>query len=150
MKTSVDNTTERPWGRLGSGAAAVVAAAGLVALGLTVLAAKPASALSDVPSGAHFTSWADNGKDGEIVIQPVRGDLPKVAVSVDGVVKTDTNCTPDAAGISHCLNVVALASGGEIEVVHNHAMMTYPCLTPGEKLTLSRLGDGWLVAKDAP
>jgi hypothetical protein len=149
MKTSIDSETRRTLMRLRSGAPAAVAVAGLIALGLIVLAPKPASAQPDIPAGAHFSSWADNGKDGERILQVVKGDLSKVAVSVDGLVKTDTNCDPDAAGVNHCHNVIGLANGGEIEVVHNHAMMRYPCLSPGEKLTLARLADGWLVAKDA-
>jgi len=127
---------------------AAVAVAGLAAFGLNGLWSGPASAESNISAGAHFTSWADNGKDGERILQLVKGDLPKVAVVVDGVVKSDTNCTQDASGISHCHNVIALANGGEIEVVHNHAMMRYPCLSPGQKLALTKLDDGWLVAKD--
>jgi hypothetical protein len=127
---------------------AAAAVVGLAAFGMGVLAARAASDEPAIPAGAHFTSWADNGNDGERVLQLVKGDLPKVAEVVTGVVKTDTNCDPDASGINHCHNVIALGNGGEIEVVHNHEMMHYPCLSPGDKLTLAKLADGWLVAKD--
>jgi hypothetical protein len=75
--------------------------------------------------------------------------MPAVGAVVSGVVKSDTNCDPDAQGIFHCHNVIALAGGGEIEVVHNHMMMNYPCLSPDQKLTLARLNSDWLVARDA-
>jgi hypothetical protein len=131
------------------GALALVA--GVVAtIGFTTLAQQAASAEPAIPASAKITSWADNGKGGERVLQLIKGDMPVVATTVAGVVKTDTNCDPDAEGINHCHNVIGLASGGEIEVIHNHMMMAYECLSPGQKLTLTRLDDtGWLVATDA-
>lgn len=130
-------------------AAAVIVLGGGIKVGLSLLPGQAVGAQLAVPAGAHFSSWAENGKNGERVIQLVRGTLPVVTVSVSGVVKSDTNCTPDAKGISHCNNTIALANGNEIEVVHNHAMMDYECLAPGQKLTLSKLDGDWLVAKDA-
>ena len=55
----------------------------------------------------------------------------------------------DAQGINHCHNVIELANGGEIEVIHNHSMMSYECLSPGQKLSLTPLNSDWVVAKDA-
>lgn len=130
-------------------AAAVILLGGGIKVGLSLLPGPAVGAQLAVPAGAHFSSWADNGKDGERVVQLVRGTLPVVTVSVSGVVNSDTNCTPDPQGISHCHNTIALSNGSEIEVVHNHAMMTYECLAPGQKLTLSKLDGDWLVAKDA-
>ena len=130
-------------------AAAVVVLGGGIKVGLSMLPGPAVGAQLPVPAGAHFSSWADNGKDGERVVQLIRGVLPVVSVSVSGVVKSDTNCTPDAQGISHCNNIIALANGGEIEVVHNHAMMDHECLAPGQKLSLSKLDGDWLVARDA-
>ncbi len=127
-------------GRLRDGALAI-------ALGLAVIAPASALALPTIPAGAHFTSWADNGKDGERILQVVRGDLPEGAGVVAGVVKTDTNCDEDADDINHCHNVIALGSGGEIEVVLNHRNTRTLCLSPGDKLTLTRMGGGWLAAK---
>jgi hypothetical protein len=131
------------------GALGLVAIGGLAAIGFSTLAQRPASAEPAIPAGAHFTSWADNGKDGQIMLQLVKGDTPAAGAIVSGVVKTDTNCEPDAQGIFHCHNVIALANGGEISVVHNHMMMNYPCLAPDQKLSLARLNSDWLVAKDA-
>ncbi len=130
------------------GALALAAVGGLAAVGFSSLAQQPASAEPAIPAGANFTSWADNGKDGQRMLQLVKGDMPAAGAVVSGVVKTDTNCDPDAQGIFHCHNVIALASGGEIEVVHNHMMMNYPCLAPDQKLTLARLNSDWVVAKD--
>ena len=48
------------------------------------------------------------------------------------VVETDTNCDPDANGISHCSNRLRLSDGQSIEVRHDHNMRTSPCLVPGE------------------
>jgi len=131
-----------------------VSVAGLVALGVGVLAPRSALAAPDIPAGAHFTSWADNGKaaddgkSGERVLQLVQGDLPKGTGIVAGVVKTDTACDEDDASLNHCHNVIALAGGGEIEVVLNHKNSRTLCLSPGDRLTLARLGGGWLVAKE--
>ena len=51
-----------------------------------------------------------------------------------GVVLTDTRCNPDRNGVSHCLNVIRLANGKSILVVHDHMMMLMPCLSPGERI----------------
>jgi hypothetical protein len=131
------------------GALALAAIGGLAAVGFSALAQQPASAEPAIPAGANFTSWADNGKDGQRVLQLVKGDMPAVGAVVSGVVKSDTNCDPDARGVFHCHNVIALAAGGEIEVVHNHMMMNYPCLAPDQKLSLARLDSDWVVARDA-
>ena len=136
----------RPWL---FGALALAAIGGLGAVSVASLAQQSAPTGSAIPAGANFTSWTDNGKDGQRVLQLVRGDMPVVEVAVSGVVKTDTNCDPDPQGVSHCHNVIKLADGGEIEVVHNHAMMIHDCLAPGQKLSLTRLEAGWIVAKDA-
>lgn len=130
-------------------AVALAGIAGLAAVGFGALAPQSASAEPAIPAGASFTSWADNGSNGQRVLQRVKGDLPVVAAVVTGVVKTDTNCDPDAQGINHCHNVIGLANGTEIEVIHNHSMMNHECLSPGQKLSLSRLDADWIVAKDA-
>jgi hypothetical protein len=54
-----------------------------------------------------------------------------------GRVLTDTRCTPDGKGVSHCLNRIRLANGSTIVVVHDHRMATMPCLSPGEHVTLT-------------
>ena len=51
-----------------------------------------------------------------------------------GVVLSDEQCQADAAGISHCLNQIRLASGRTITVRHPHDMRAIPCLAPGERV----------------
>ncbi|WP_026793063.1 hypothetical protein [Pleomorphomonas oryzae] len=130
-------------------AAVAVVLGGGIKVGLSALTGSAIGAQLPIPAGAHFSSWADNGKDGERVVQLVRGALPVGSLSVSGVVESDSNCTPDAQGISHCNNIITLANGSEIEVIHNHAMMDHECLAPGQKLSLSKLDGDWLVARGA-
>jgi hypothetical protein len=53
------------------------------------------------------------------------------------VVMTDTRCSPDKMGVSHCLNRMRLADGTVVTVVHDHRMMDMPCLSPGEHVVLT-------------
>ena len=53
------------------------------------------------------------------------------------VVLTDTRCTPDAHGVSHCLNRMRLADGTVVTARHDHMMMNMPCLSPGEHVVLT-------------
>lgn len=127
----------------------LVAAVALGATAMVSLAGLPAAADESIPAGTNIKSWAENGKNGENLLRVVEGTFPTSGGPIFGVVKTDTNCEPDEAGLSHCSNRIALATGGEIEVVHNHAMMTYECLAPDQKVTLTKLDANWIVAKSA-
>jgi len=60
-----------------------------------------------------------------------------VARRMRALVLTDTRCAPDARGVSHCLNRLRLSSGRVVTVVHDHRMMDMPCLSPGERVTVS-------------
>jgi hypothetical protein len=60
----------------------------------------------------------------------VRGAMPRGRTSA--VVLSDTDCAPDAHGISHCLDRLRLVSGRVISVRHVHDMKAVRCLTPGE------------------
>jgi hypothetical protein len=53
-----------------------------------------------------------------------------------GKVMTDSQCTPDARGVSRCRNEVLLADGRTIVVRHPHDMSTVPCLSPGEDVVV--------------
>lgn len=56
-------------------------------------------------------------------------------------VLTDEDCTPDADGVSHCLNRVEFktASGTQqAGLRHHHNMAIEPCLSPGQTLELVR------------
>lgn len=62
----------------------------------------------------------------------IEGRMP--GATTTAVVLTDTDCTPDFAGISHCRNELRLADGSTIAVRHHHDMQRYSCLSPGERV----------------
>ena len=78
-----------------------------------------------------------NGVGGLELVYLVRGKMPRRATSA--TVLTDTNCAPDAYGVSHCLNALRLVSGRRIVVRHDHSMMNDPCLVPGERVRVRSL-----------
>lgn len=75
-----------------------------------------------------------NGEDGIEVVALKSGQIPKQPTRA--VVETDTDCAPDAYGISHCTNRLRLSDGRVLEVRHDHNMHVYPCLRPGETVEL--------------
>jgi len=105
-----------------------------------------ASAGPTIPPGVSLTSWFDNGKGGEHVLQIANGTAPLPGVRLIGTVTTDTDCDPDAQGLNHCRNNIDLGNGRSIEVIHNHAMHRFPCLEPGQRLSITRLNANWVVA----
>lgn len=64
------------------------------------------------------------------------GQIPEGLTSAK--VLTDTNCEPDADGVSHCLNDLQIGNV-IVTVQHHHAMAEVPCLSPGETVTLMTL-----------
>lgn len=66
----------------------------------------------------------------------VEGVLPERATTAR--VLTDTNCAPDAEGVSHCLNQLDI-DGTLVTVQHHHKMSEVPCLTPGEVVAITTL-----------
>lgn len=56
--------------------------------------------------------------------------------TTSAVVLTDSNCTPDGQGVSHCSNTLRLPNGHIITVRHDHDMRMVPCLAPGESIRL--------------
>ncbi len=79
-----------------------------------------------------------NGVGGVELAYAVRGAPP--ARTTLGTVLTDTNCDADRYGVSHCLNWIRLDGGRRILVRHDHSMMNDPCLNPGERVRVRRLG----------
>lgn len=75
-----------------------------------------------------------NGENGIDVVMLKSGEIPKQPVRA--FVETDTDCTPDAYGISHCTNRLRLPDGRALEVRHDHNMHNYSCLSPGETVEL--------------
>ena len=57
---------------------------------------------------------------------------------VIGTVMSDSDCAPDATGTSHCRNVIRIPGGHRMVVRHPHRMMDVPCMTPGEKVRVTR------------
>ena len=101
-----------------------------------------------IPAGVSLTSWFENGKGGQYVLQIAEGNAPPAGVRVTGTVTTDTDCDPDAQGLNHCHDDIDLGNGRSIAVIHNHAMHRYPCLAPGQQLSIMRLNANWVVAYD--
>ncbi|MEX2557700.1 MAG: hypothetical protein WEB06_18975 [Actinomycetota bacterium] len=62
----------------------------------------------------------------------VSGSVPMTATIA--TVLSDENCSPDAAGVSHCTNRLRIDGGGEVTVMHPHRMAEVACLAPGERV----------------
>lgn len=78
-----------------------------------------------------------NGLAGLELVYLTKGKAP--ATPTTAKVLTDTNCAADRNGISHCSNILRLASGRAITVRHDHRMMNDPCLSPGERVRIRLL-----------
>ena len=105
----------------------------LIALAVTLALALPAGAAS----GKHWLRVDRPSKGQGARVTTVQLISGVVSQRMKARVLTDTRCNPDAIGVSHCLNRMRLASGAVITVVHNHRMMDMPCLSPGERVTLT-------------
>lgn len=66
------------------------------------------------------------------------GQIPAGATTA--TVLSDSNCAPDADGISHCLNDLQIGNV-IVTVQHHHNMNQVPCLSPGEAVALMSLAD---------
>lgn len=78
-----------------------------------------------------------NGIGGRELVYLTRGRAPANATTA--TVITDTNCAADRNGISHCTNILRLASARRITVRHDHSMMNDACLNPGERVRIKLL-----------
>ncbi len=72
-------------------------------------------------------------RPGFIQVDLVSGTAPRALV--EGSVLSDSDCTPDAQGVSHCRNLIDYA-GARVEVRHHHKMTEEPCLSPTEAVNL--------------
>ncbi|HUZ75798.1 MAG TPA: hypothetical protein VMU87_22655 [Stellaceae bacterium] len=111
--------------------------------------ARTAAGEPPIPREASLASWDQNGQGGRYLLQIADGSVPNGA-AVSGVVTSDTNCAPDAQGLSHCRNGIALSNGDRITVIDIHTMSRNPCLQPGETLSMTRIDPSWLVATARP
>lgn len=148
MKTNPKSKSQRrnaAWPVFGA-----LLAAGLGGLAVVLILSygqqQAASAEPTIPPGVALTSWFDNGKGGIHVLQLREGNAPPAGVRITGSVLTDTDCEPDAQGLNHCHNDIDLGNGRVIAVTNNHAMNRYPCLQPGQRLSIARLNANWIVA----
>lgn len=122
--------------------------AGMITMGVLYYGQQSADAEPSIPSGVSLTTWFDNGKGGQHILQIAQGDAPPVGLRVIGTVQTDTDCDPDAQGLNHCRNDIALENGKTISVIHNHAMHRFPCLEPGQRLSITRLNENWIIGME--
>ena len=83
------------------------------------------------PMGSDTTSPATGPLSGSLV----SGTVPLQPMMA--TVVSDTNCAPDAQGVSHCDNQLRMNDGTMLTVRHNHRMMDTPCLSPGEHILVT-------------
>jgi len=131
----------RTWWALAIGGAVIVALGLAVAVSALSGRDEPQTAPSPAPTAASSRRLIVSKTDDGVSTTPrslratlVSGSLP--AQPVTATVLTDENCTPDAAGISHCLNSLRMPDGSLAQVRHHHPMSTVACLTPGEHVTV--------------
>jgi len=98
-----------------------------------------------IPRGAAMNTWQENGRDGRYLLQVIEGNLPKARKPITGIVTSDTDCDPDAEGLSHCHNIIELPGGGKLTVIDSHNMHRNRCLGEGDRLSLTRLGGSWIM-----
>ena len=99
-----------------------------------------------MPHGVALSQWSNNGQHGQYVLQVLDGTAPAAGRTLPGVVINDTHCTPDARGLSHCHNVIALEDGRQITVINTHTMKRHHCLESGERVSLRRINVSWVKA----
>jgi len=127
---------------------------GLIAAGFaTLLLGAPVaiSAQPEIPVSAGISSWIENGSGGKYTLEIIKGALPEEGQSVSATILSDSDCAPDEEGINHCRNEIELSDGSRLTGIDNHRMSVNRCLRSGEKVTISKLTDGWatVLTKDA-
>lgn len=94
-------------------------------------------------------SWQDNGREGRYLLQIIEGKPQRAAQRIFGIVTTDTDCDADAdadaQGLSHCHNIIKLANGEQLTVIDTYNMHRNRCLGPGDQMTLTAVGDSWVM-----
>lgn len=85
-------------------------------------------------------NWQDNGLNQPRLVAVIQG---KVTGTVTGVVETDTDCTADSSGLSHCHNVIALTNHQPITVIYTHNINRVQCLIPNESVTVKAVNTHW-------
>jgi hypothetical protein len=98
----------------------------------------PGAPRTVVIGGATDTLPGTSNEAGYLMTNLRVGQIPAGATTA--TVLSDSNCTPDADGVSHCLNDLKIG-GVVVTVQHHHQMANVPCLSPGETVTLMSLAD---------
>ena len=98
-----------------------------------------------IPRGVAMKSWQENGRDGRYLLQVLQGSALKTGEPVTGNVKSDTDCDADAAGLSHCHNIIELANGTRITVINTHNMHRNRCLGDGDLISLTGISGSWIM-----
>ena len=112
----------------------------------SVTACNAGPAGTAIPAGAGIQSWYENGTGGHYVAPVIAGSMESLGSgSRVGTVLTDTNCSPDARGLSHCHNGIAFDDGSRITITDNHQMSRHRCLRPGERVRVSLLKGRWVT-----
>ena len=120
----------------------------VAAAALTILAVGCGTGAREpgIPHHAGIQSWYDNGAGGHYVAPVIAGSVQSLASgSRIGTVLTDTDCTPDAQGLSHCHNGIGFDDGSRITIQDNHQMSRHRCLRPGERVRVSLLEGQWVT-----
>lgn len=117
-------------------------AALVIAAGCSRAGAEPA-----LPHNAGIQSWFENGAGGRYVVPVISGRAGDVTGAMQGVVLTDSDCTPDAQGLSHCHNFIGLENGTRIQIQNNHKMSLHRCLRPGETVLVQPMHDSWVTVQ---
>lgn len=98
-----------------------------------------------IPAGVALTSWQDNGRDGDYLLELMPNQTLPSNQQLLATVLTDTHCAPDAQGLSHCHHVLRLPNGMRITVIDTHRMTINRCLQPGNTLSLSAINEHWIM-----
>ena len=113
---------------------------------VTVVACSTNAREPAIPSGAGIHSWYENGTGGHYVAPVIEGSAQLLASgSRIGLVLTDTHCTPDAQGLSHCHNSIEFSDGSRITITDNHQMSRHRCLRPGERVRVMLFKGQWVT-----
>jgi len=121
---------------------------GMFVLSTASLYSYTANARTDqppIPRGVAMKSWQENGRDGQYLLQVLQGSALKAGEPVTGTVKSDTDCDADAAGLSHCHNIIELANGTRITVINTHNMHRNRCLGAGDLVSLTGISGPWTM-----
>lgn len=119
----------------------------LVAAAVVLAGCSRAGAEPTLPPNAGIQNWYQNGAGGRYVVPVISGQASAVSGPMRGEVLTDSDCTPDVQGLSHCHNIIGLRNGARIQIQNNHKMSIHRCLRPGETVMVQPLHGQWVTVQ---